>query len=94
MQQEPVTIIATRLIRYTHLLDLRASCYAAIEARLGLRRIFPEIGTMDFQPDTFRTLPVRNQLRLRQYSPHDSPNRPAPSTPLSARSQSAACIPP
>lgn len=33
MQQEPVTIIATRLIRYTHLLDLRASCYAAIEAQ-------------------------------------------------------------
>lgn len=33
MQQEPVTLIATRLIRYTHLLDLRASCYAAIEAQ-------------------------------------------------------------
>jgi len=33
MQQEPATLIATRLIRYTHLLDLRASCYAAIEAQ-------------------------------------------------------------
>lgn len=33
MQQEPVTLIAVRLIRYTHLLDLRASCYAAIEAQ-------------------------------------------------------------
>ncbi len=38
MQQEPVTIIATRLIRYTHLLDLRASCYAAIEARARQQR--------------------------------------------------------